>query len=408
VRWETLTSRGQRECITIEANKICPQNRGRLVHVQGTVRGVGSLSDPQFKDAVVQSSLKLQGTVEVFEWVQNPKGWRSGKESRTQLGFHQEWTTTHQDSSRFRKPSAENPRLVFGLKLGTHTEVSRQVELGAFTLPNEQVSQFLSFEQAMPYLPKQLHAHNVTFVANPEDGYFYGRPGLLRLHDTPSNIATNHQVGDVRVRFLIVPEKAATIVAVQCQKNGMETFIPYRPVPRSPCISDRYAREQLLEEGNLSLLDRKSESGCCTGGSCSSCLCCLCNLISACFVGEIFTEEIFFICDKHVPVEKPFDNAVPRSRWRLYTFRMLGWFFTFVAVLMLLSPFRGVVRSSSLLLVYGGLAHVVIAAMSTLAISAGIIAVASLVYMPLSALIWLCLLVGVISLPLIYGSRATS
>merc|ERR1719359_121820 len=175
---DALVIRGQAECLSVDAEKSDDSNTGRLVHIQGKTRGCVPVCDVQFQDAVIKNCLKLQSTVEVFQWVQTSKSWLENKEKKTQHCFHTEWSTVHHDSSRFRKPSPENPRTPSGLNLGTFTSVCKRVELGAFTLTEDMVDQFCKFEPAMKFLPSTLTACNhLLFTANPKDGYYYARPG---------------------------------------------------------------------------------------------------------------------------------------------------------------------------------------------------------------------------------------
>mmetsp|Transcript_49780 Transcript_49780/g.115546 ORF Transcript_49780/g.115546 Transcript_49780/m.115546 type:complete len:612 (+) Transcript_49780:111-1946(+) len=402
VRMDTLLSRGLEECVSIDCNDLHPSNRGKLVHVQGRSIGAMPVVDPQFQDALVKHCLKLQSTVEVFEWVQTTRTWLEGKERRSQPRFHTEWTTIHHDSLRFRKPSPENPRLPSGLSLGTFTTVCKRVELGAFVLTDEMVNLFHKFEPAMKHLPSRVTAHGLTFYANTEDGYFYMRPSAAPSVN-PARLFHDHQVGDVRVRFMCVPEGNATVVAVQCKKDGCESFVPYRTIPRAPCITDVQERQKLIEEGERPLKDLRREIACCSGGV-STCCCCPCNTIACCCTSEVITEEIFFVSDRLDPVEKPFQWVVQRNPCRVWNFRLIGWAVMFLGSGMILGPFSGSMRDAPGLRSFGSAAAMVLAAIITLATSTLIVSAAYVCYRPLVSLKWMCVICVVILIPLLWGS----
>jgi len=402
VKLDTLLSRGMDECVSVDAAYADSENRGKLVHVQGRSRGAVPLVDPQFKDALVANCVKLQSTVEVFEWVQTTKTWMEGKEKRSQPRFHTEWSTVHHDSLRFRKPSPENPRLPSGLGLGTFTSVCKRVELGAFVLTDEMVTHLHRYEPAMKYLPQTVTAHGLTFFANPTDGYYYMRPNGAP-GGSGSQLFHDHKVGDVRARFMCVHEGDVTVVAVQCAKDGRETFVPYRPIPRAPCLTEMQGRQKLIEEGDRPLKDLRRETACCTGPM-ATCCCCPCNTIACCCTGEIITEEILYVSDALDPPEKPFQWVVQRNPCRVWNFRLIGWGVMFLGTGMVVGPFAGLLQEAPGLRGYGGGAALVLAAMITLSTAAAIVAAAYACYRPVVAVKWLCIVLIVIALPLAWGS----
>lgn len=401
-KMETLLSRGKEECVSVDPMDLSSSNRGRLVHVQGRSHGAIPVVDPQFQHACVQHCLKLQSTVEVFEWVQTTRTWGEGKERRSQPRFHTEWTTVHHDSMRFRKPSPENPRLPAELRLGTFTTVCKRVELGSFVLTDEMVNQFHKFEPAMKHLPAIVTAHGLTFHANQQDGYYYMRPSAAS--SIPGfRLFTEHHVGDVRVRFLCVPEGLATVVGVQCKKGGVETFVPYRTIPRSPCTTEVQERQKLIEEGEKPLPDLRHEMACCSGGV-GTCCCCPCHTIACCCTSEVVTEEIFYVSDQFDPIEKPFQWVVRRNPCRVWNFRLVGWGVMLLGTGMVLGPFSGLVQTSSGLRPFGSAATLVLAGMITSGMSALIVAAAYACYRPIVTVKWLCVILLIIVVALFWGS----
>jgi hypothetical protein len=406
-----LLVRGFSEVQNVDADIVVNENRGRIVHIQGKTRAADTIVDDQFSDAQVNGCLKLQSTVEVFEWVQTIKTVVDvKKEKMSQPRFHTEWSTFHNDSMRFKKPSPENPRLPVGLITGTSTKTCKRVELGAFVFTDEMLSRFQRFEPAIKHLPPTLTSRDgLTFFANQGDGYYYARPGASTSatggKGMPPNLFTEPQVGDVRIRFLCVPEGDATVVAVQCEKEpGVESFVPYRSITRPPCLTEIQERIRLIEEGDRPLKDTKRKATCCSSGV-GACCCCPCNFIAFCAKEEVVTEEIFYISDRQDPMEKAFQTVVHRSPVRVWMFRLLGWGILYGGARLVLQAFAGLLRGAHGLTVYGSSAPSVLALIVTLGISACTMAAAHVCYRPFVALKWLCGLGLIFALLLGFGAR---
>jgi len=394
---EVLLTRGLEDCKSVHADQLDTENRGRLVHVQGRAAGKAACVDPQFQDALVDGCLKLQSTLEVLEWVPTST---FVKEGAGQARHSTEWTTSHYDSSRFRQPSPQNPRLPPGLVLGTRTTASPKAELGVFHLSEEMLSQFRTFEPAMGRLPPRVHAAGITFHANQQDGFFYGRPGFA---GNQVELFQKHQVGDLRVRFLCTPESDATVVAVQCQKDKLETFVPYRVVPQAPCDDERQERLKLVEEGDKTWREVRRDGNCCTGGV-ATCCCCPCNTLACLTSQEVVTEEIFYVSDSMDPPEKPFRRAVSRNPWLLWNWRLLGWLLMYFSLHFALPVLDNVFEGLGL----QRLPTAVNMLMLTLVLWSLVVAVAYACYRP-SMGIRYCLMVAiVVGIPVIYNQMSTS
>jgi len=416
IKMETMLVCGLRRCVSVDAAEVDTGNRGKLVHVQGRTHGSTPLVDAQFVDAQLRHGLKLQSTVEVFEWAQTT-AYVQGASKRSKTKFQEEWTTIHHDSLRFRKPSPDNPRLPTGLVLGTSTIVCDHVELGGFVLPSEILSSFHRFEPAMRHLPTVVHAHGLAFFANEQDGYYYGRPSTsaaslmakpgagMAGFSTPraAKVLTEHEVGDIRVRFMWVPEGEATVVAVQCDRDGAETFVPYRPVAQAPCITDFQSLQMQIDEGERPLKDFKASKSCCTEGV-GGCCCCPCNTIACCCMQEVVTEEIFYVSDKLDPLEKAFQKVVHRNPMRVWNFRFAGWCTMFLGIGMIVRPLAGLIEEEvHELSVYGSASGLVLTATITFSAAALIVSAAYMCYRPFMAIQWFCLTCLLAASPVFLG-----
>eukprot|EP00434_Breviolum_minutum_P006968 symbB.v1.2.006149.t3/scaffold360.1/size220131/3 len=254
-------------------------------------------------------------------------------------------------------------------------------KLEAARLRKDMLVHFRSFESAATCLPDKVHAADIPFFSC-QDGFFYGRPGFRGSEaEAKASIFGEHEVGDLRVRFLCTKNCDATVVAVQCHKELVETetFVPYRLVPRAPCVGEIQERLKIVEAGERSLRDLR-EGSCCAGGV-ATCCCCPCNTV-ACFTSqEVVTEEIFFITDSMEVKERPFHKAVSRSPWRLWNWRLFGWALSYLALHMMLSPFTTASTLAGLSR-WGSLAPLLLLSMITLAVWATVVTAAYACYRP--------------------------
>jgi len=279
------------------------------------------------------------------------------------------------------------------------------------------LSSFHRFEPAMRHLPAVVHAHGLSFFANEQDGYYYARPSTSTANlmarsnygmagfstASVAKILTDHEVGDIRVRFLWVPEGDATVVAVQCDRDGIETFVPYRPVAQAPCITDLEALQMQINEGERPLKDFKADKTCCTEGV-GGCCCCPCNVIRCCCMQEVVTEEIFYVSDKLDPVEKAFEKVVHRNPMRVWNFRFAGWFTMFLGTQMIVRPLTGFFDEVHALSFYGDPSGWVLTCTITFSAAALIVSAAYMCYRPVMAVQWFAFTCLVAASPFFVGS----
>mmetsp|Transcript_96819 Transcript_96819/g.273610 ORF Transcript_96819/g.273610 Transcript_96819/m.273610 type:complete len:551 (-) Transcript_96819:70-1722(-) len=357
VRIETLISRGLAECKTVSSKGVDKENRGRLVHVQGKATAE-PIKDSVFMGAQVEGCLKLQSTVEVLENVPT-----LFKVSGTYVPqFHEEWTPFHATLKEFRNTNAEiphppiNPEPPRNFVLGTSNSTSSRVTIGDFVLPDSLVARFSRFVPAMSLLPDVLYVDDMTFHANRSDGFYYARPTsrgsrhALRISTCFSgdDVTQNHCVGDLRARFLCVPDGDATVVGVQCCSGGDETFVPFRALALGCCPSEADNRKRLAAEGSISLKEFLGQDvGLCLQGDKGQpmvpcCACCYPCTTIACFCNlEVVTEEILYVSDRIDPLEKAFEQVVPRNKMRVLCYRLLAWGAMYAGLGLVLRPFAG-------------------------------------------------------------------
>ena len=203
---------GSGAVVSVPANRIDPANQGKLVHVTGKAVTEATLADPVF--GVSANALTLRREVEMYQWQEHShseekKKVGGGTTTVTTYSYSKEWSGHAINSSSFKKSGHDNPG---SMPYQDMDQLAHPVTLGAFTLPASLVrkiggAQQLPVNDNIP-LPKELAGR-----AQRQDGGFY-------IGDNPAS----PQIGDVRIRFEIVPQQDISVVAEQ---SG-STFTPYQ------------------------------------------------------------------------------------------------------------------------------------------------------------------------------------
>ncbi len=190
--------------ISVPADKVEPSNQGKLVHLTGKAITEATLADPVF--GVSANVLKLRRDVEMYQWEEEShstteKKLGGGTETKTTYSYSKGWAGHAVSSSNFKKPSGhENPG---SMPYADEEQFANKVTLGAFELPHELVRKIRNTQQ-LPVnsnfpLPAELAGR-----AQLHNGGFY-------LGENPSS----PQVGDVQIKFEIVPMQEVSVIAQQ-------------------------------------------------------------------------------------------------------------------------------------------------------------------------------------------------
>jgi len=192
---------GAKVVLSVDAGKIIPQNENKLVHFTGMAATADVLRDPLFP--VSAPALKLQRSVEMYQWVEDKKSEThkklgGGEETTTTYTYNKKWSESWNDASRFNQPAGHNnpPKAV-----DSNTQTAPKVTVGAFELSPGLVGQIHASEP----LPLPADA-----PATLPDGYLKSGLGYYRgaNPDQP-------QVGDLRVTFNVVKPQDVSVIAQQ-------------------------------------------------------------------------------------------------------------------------------------------------------------------------------------------------
>jgi hypothetical protein len=198
--------------VSISADKLDPQNDGKLVHVTGALAGAEKLSDPEFGVAV--DALKLRRRVWMYQWEQGSReskssyGTEDGKGNTTTwlktetYTYTENWFENVISSQSFYNSGHDNPT---AMKIPVRAATATNITVGAFTVAPELSAQLDNFT-TVPLNLTNLAALDVPLRTSAKQSgaeLFFGAN-----HDQPA-------IGDLKVRVEVALPADASIIARQ-------------------------------------------------------------------------------------------------------------------------------------------------------------------------------------------------
>lgn len=221
VRRAQSLAEGAGAVISVAADRVDAANDGRLVHVTGSAAADGELRDPEF--GVSAAAIRLRRSAEMYQWKETSKSETrnklgGGTETVTVYDYEKAWDSSAISSSSFKEP--EGHRNPGEMAVSSASWTAPIVTLGAFTLTTDQVSE-LSGDVPLPITEAALEAlpSDLRAAARIHDGGYY-------IGESPASPA----IGDLRIRYEIVPPGPVSIVARQ---DG-QSFAPFMTEAGSP------------------------------------------------------------------------------------------------------------------------------------------------------------------------------
>ena len=192
--------------VTVDNTAPSTANEGRLVHFTGTAEAFEPLRDTLF--GVETDGLKLRRRVEMYQWTEDThreerKKAGGSTETITTYTYEKEWSSKLIDSSRFEEPSGhQNPS---SKPFDNKTFAAEPIVIGDWILGQDFVDDLnreenLSVNQGTLDKASDAVRSKLTLW----NGGFYAGANP----DSP-------QVGDVRVRFAVVPQAEVSVVGLQ-------------------------------------------------------------------------------------------------------------------------------------------------------------------------------------------------
>ncbi|MEZ5465121.1 MAG: TMEM43 family protein [Lysobacteraceae bacterium] len=192
---------GASAVISVADGAVRGDNNGKLVHVSGKVTADAPLAEPDFNFQV--AALSLSRSVEMYQWIEKResetrKKLGGGTETVTEYRYEKDWSSRLQDSDDFHSPDGHRNPDRMALDDGNWSASGGR--LGGFRLDQGMLRRLGGKARFSP--PVEARASDPTFRREGDEFYRGANP-------------SSPQVGDLRVRFSIVPEGTHSIVAEQ-------------------------------------------------------------------------------------------------------------------------------------------------------------------------------------------------
>lgn len=242
VKTAKALAEGASAVVSVPVDRIDPANEGKLVHVSGKADTRESLEDADF--GVKVTALSLSRSAEIFQWVEHQKTRRVKKGDKeyeeTTYFYEQEWCDRHVDSGAFKEAGHANPPVE--MRYGDAKTFAKEATLGAFRLTEDIVKGVggaIPYAFPTNYVPPaalanaQVQGDTIYLpVAGGVAAKANVSPLLAAAQKAATNavaaairaVATNPQIGDMRVRFSVVYPKDISL----CQQQTGATFRPWK------------------------------------------------------------------------------------------------------------------------------------------------------------------------------------
>jgi len=186
--------------VSVAADRVDPANDGRLIHLSGPAEPGEGARDDAF-GIHAPGALRLRRTVEMYQWQEHTETRTTptaggGERRETTYDYRRGWFIAHIDSAHFRHPDGHaNPALPYHFR-AVSAEGAR---LGAYALPP---SLLVGLQNLEPFAADPAAGSVAAGYTRHGEHFYSGAPEAPR-------------VGDLRLRFEIVPAGPVTVVAEQ-------------------------------------------------------------------------------------------------------------------------------------------------------------------------------------------------
>lgn len=250
---------GEKQVISISPDKVDPANNGKLVYATGQTAVEGELHDEKL--GIKAPAIKLKRVVEMYQWEEK----QETKKKKTTYTYTKKWLSNIVISKNFHRSGYDNPGTL-PLQLHSQDFVANKVTFGAFTLSDNQIARA---DNSGNRTPRSLSA--AEFAALSEEiraaavqsssglylpvGKWFAQAAKDEINSkfqpAGSSAENNPQVGDVRVKILVVNPGPTTIVAEQTA----DTLGPHKTKAGVPIDMFRTAKHTVPEMFELARQD---------------------------------------------------------------------------------------------------------------------------------------------------------
>lgn len=195
-------SEGRGAVIPVGVDRVDPAREGQLVAVTGKAVPDGALQDAEFGVSSPET-LRLRRQVEMYQWQETSKREKrkkvgGGEQTVTTYSYKAGWADDVIDSSGFKEKGHENPGK---MPYEDAQWNASPVHLGAFVLGDELLDRLSGWTDHR--VDSKLPAALGNTLKPVDGGYFRGAD------------PASPRVGDVRIRYQVVPAGDVSLVGVQ-------------------------------------------------------------------------------------------------------------------------------------------------------------------------------------------------
>ncbi|MDM8569662.1 TMEM43 family protein [Thiotrichales bacterium HSG1] len=202
----------EQDLVSIDTNQVDLFNEGKLIHLSGPAVTSEVLTDEKFK-VNANNVIKLKRIVEMYQWQekQHPesKGLFDGKGTITMTYIYEKvWSSEYINSKKNFKHliNHKNPPMLIHSK----DFIAKQAVLGEFTLSKGIMEQLNNYQR----LP--IENVKIQELQNISDDKVSLKFGNFYIGKDPAH---NPQIGDLRIRFEVVPPITISVIAKQSDSD---------------------------------------------------------------------------------------------------------------------------------------------------------------------------------------------
>ncbi len=173
---------------TLADTKYQPEFDNKLIFIQGKVKAISPVVDPEFK--ISTNGLVLKRTVEMYQWKQMG---RAETRNETSYSYKKDWSSNPIDSSSFQNSEAHyNPAFPY-----PNESFTTEAKIGDYTLSKEVRNKITPSK----VLGLSAFPHKINEAINHKSFLFIGKD---------SNVPS---IGDVKISYQYAPEGDYSIAA---------------------------------------------------------------------------------------------------------------------------------------------------------------------------------------------------
>ena len=193
-RYQTLAEGRDVVVENVSTDNVATDNDAQLIHMIGFADAHEELTDPKFQVSV-NDMLKLQRTVEMYQWNETD----SGNEDHA-ASYSRTWSSSRIDSDRFDDSSKRNPSMPFQ----SATQYANRIQMGAFQLTRSLAKSINNWERIdvsrfFAELPTEFRDKTKIH----DRGFYQGAD------------PNKPRIGDVRIYFAVAPPTDVSVIAEQ-------------------------------------------------------------------------------------------------------------------------------------------------------------------------------------------------